>query len=167
VLVVVVPVVVRFTPDTPAAVVAPRRFFVKYQIAAATIARMIKIHNQFTPLLSAARGGVVGAGVPVVWAYAAEDTNRKANAGTRFMRCSSRSDARANTQPSAKVPSSSRPLNPDCDERAEAGRHSCERRLPPASSLSRPRSSANRVRPRLTRLLTVPGGMPITAAASS
>jgi hypothetical protein len=110
--VVVVPVVVRFTPVTVEAVVAPRRFFVKYQIAAATIARTIKIHNQFTPPLSVAEGGVVGAGVPVVWAYAAEDTNRKARAGTRFMGCSSGSAPEANTQPSAKVPSSSRPLLP-------------------------------------------------------
>jgi hypothetical protein len=60
--------VVRFTPVTLDAVVAPRLFFVKYQIAAATIARTIKIHNQFIPPLSVAGGGVVGAGVPVVWA---------------------------------------------------------------------------------------------------
>jgi hypothetical protein len=163
--VVVVPVVVRFTPATPEAVVAPLRFFVKYQIAAATIARVIKIPNQLTPPL--AGGGVVGAGVPVVWAYATEDTNRKARARTRFIEISSRSTSEANTQSSAKVPSSCRSLNPVHGECTPGESHSCERRLPPASSMSRPRSSANRVRPRLTRLLTVPDAMPITAAASS
>ena len=62
----IVPAAVRFTPAAPEAVVAPR-FFMKYQTAAAIIARMTKIHSQFNPLpLSAA--GVVGAGVPVVCA---------------------------------------------------------------------------------------------------
>ena len=64
----VVPAAVRFTPAAPEAVVAPR-FFMKYQTAAAIIAKMTKIHSQFNPLpLSAAGGGVVDAGVPVVWA---------------------------------------------------------------------------------------------------
>ena len=60
---VVVPAAVRFTPATPEAVVAPR-FFMKYQTAAAIIARRTKIHSQLKLLpLSVAGGGVVGAGV--------------------------------------------------------------------------------------------------------
>ncbi len=107
----VVPVAVRVTPATPEAVVAPR-FFVKYQIAAATMASRIKIHNQLTPPLSVAGGGVVGAGVTVVWAEATEETNRKASAVTRFIGLSSRSETQANTPWSKKVPSSWRLLNP-------------------------------------------------------
>ena len=111
VLVVVVPVVVRVTPATPEAVVAPR-FFMKYQTATATIARRTKIHSQLKLLpLSVAGGGVVGAGVPVVWAWATEDTNRKAKAEMRFMRLSSGSETEANPQLGTKVPSSHRRLN--------------------------------------------------------
>jgi hypothetical protein len=84
---------------------------VKYQIAAPTIARRINIHNQLTPPVSVAGGGVVGAGVTVVWAEATEETNRKARAETRFMRLSSGSATQANTPSSKKVPSSWRLLN--------------------------------------------------------
>jgi hypothetical protein len=99
----VVPVAVRFTPAVLEAVVAPR-FFVKYQIAAATIARRIKIHNQLTPPLSVAGGGVVGAGVTVVWAEATEEINRKARAETRFIGLSSGAVTQANTPSSKRFP---------------------------------------------------------------
>jgi hypothetical protein len=107
----VVPVAVRFTPAALEAVVAPR-FFVMYQIAAATMARRINIHNQLTPPLSVAGGGVVGAGVTVVWPEATEEINRKARAETRFIGHSSGSATQANTPSSKKVPSSWRLLNP-------------------------------------------------------
>jgi hypothetical protein len=101
----VISAAVGVTPATPDAVVAPR-FFVKYQIAAPTIARRINIHNQLTPPLSVAGGGVIGAGVTVVWAEATEETNRKAKAETRFIGLSSGSATRANPPSSKKVPSS-------------------------------------------------------------
>ncbi len=63
---VAVPVVVSNTPATPDAVVA-LRFFVKYQIAAPTIASSTIIQSQLSPPpVSVAGGGAVGAGV--VWA---------------------------------------------------------------------------------------------------
>ena len=65
---VVVPVAVRFTPATPEAVVV-FRFFMKYHTAAATIASRTKSQSQLSPPpVSVAGGGVVGAGVTVVWA---------------------------------------------------------------------------------------------------
>jgi hypothetical protein len=52
-----VPAAVRFTPATPEAVVAPRFFFMKYQIAAPTIASRTRSHSQPCPPPSSAAGG--------------------------------------------------------------------------------------------------------------
>ncbi len=66
---VVVPAAVRFTPATPEAVVVSLLFFMKYQMAAPTIASRTRSQSQFSPPpVSVAGGGAVGAGVVVVWA---------------------------------------------------------------------------------------------------
>ncbi len=67
--VVVVPAAVRSTPATPEVDVVSLLLFMKYQIAAPTIASSTRIQSQLSPPpASVAGGGVVGAGVTVVWA---------------------------------------------------------------------------------------------------